>query len=147
MITATAAVVVVVIAPWIEHPESWSMPAASEAIPIRVPAGAQRGEDGFVPCGVIDNDTLESVEDPPYFLDMSHYSQSVGDDDGPSAATIFAQRVSSTFLHIFLLISNSMLKATGSIKCDDVLWSSVTVVVFSLRIFLIHEIIGIPFMT
>ncbi|CAG9537471.1 unnamed protein product [Cercopithifilaria johnstoni] len=67
------------------------MPAASEAIPIRVPAGAQRGEDGFVPCGVIDNDTLESVEDPPYFLDMSHYSQSVEDDDGPSAVTIFAQ--------------------------------------------------------
>ncbi|VDO33745.1 unnamed protein product [Onchocerca flexuosa] len=84
---------VVVIAPQIEHPESWSMPAASEAIPIRVPAGTQRGEDGFVSCGVIDNDSfpLESVEDPPYFLDMSHYSQSVEDDNGPSAATIFAQ--------------------------------------------------------
>uniref|UniRef100_A0A8R1Y9L2 phosphatidylinositol-3,5-bisphosphate 3-phosphatase n=1 Tax=Onchocerca volvulus TaxID=6282 RepID=A0A8R1Y9L2_ONCVO len=72
------------------------MPAASEAIPIRVPAGTQLGEDGFVPCGVvIDNDSfpLESVEDPPYFLDMSHYSQSVEDDNGPSAATIFAQHV------------------------------------------------------
>ncbi|KAM3724524.1 Myotubularin-related protein [Dirofilaria immitis] len=70
------------------------MPAASEAIPIRVPSGAQRGEEDFIPCGVVDNDSfpLESVEDPPYFLDMSHYSQSVEDDDGPSAATIFAQR-------------------------------------------------------
>ncbi|EJD74419.1 CBR-MTM-3 protein [Loa loa] len=67
------------------------MPATSEAIPIRVPIGTQRGEDGFIPCGVIDNDTLESVEDPPYFLDMSHCSQSVEDDNGPSAATIFAQ--------------------------------------------------------
>ncbi|MCP9258657.1 hypothetical protein DINM_001670 [Dirofilaria immitis] len=45
------------------------MPAASEAIPIRVPSGAQRGEEDFVPCGVVDNDSfpLESVEDPPYF--------------------------------------------------------------------------------
>ncbi|VDO10366.1 unnamed protein product [Brugia timori] len=87
------------------------MPATSEAIPIRVPAGAQRGEDGFVPCGIIDNDTLESVEDPPYFLDMSHYSQSVEDDDGPSAATIFSQHVSFFFLtlcHIILLILSSL---------------------------------------
>uniref|UniRef100_A0A915Q084 phosphatidylinositol-3,5-bisphosphate 3-phosphatase n=1 Tax=Setaria digitata TaxID=48799 RepID=A0A915Q084_9BILA len=88
----SSTIIVAVVAPRIERPEGWSMPAASEAIPIRVPIGAQRSEDGFVPCGVIDSDNfpLESVEDPPYFLDMSHCSQSV-EDDGPSDATIFAQ--------------------------------------------------------
>lgn len=88
--------------PRIQHPEiffRWSMPAASEAIPIRIPIGAHRDEDGFVPCGVTDNDTSESVEDPPYFLDMSHYSQSVEDGDGPSAATMFTERVSFYTLH------------------------------------------------
>lgn len=68
------------------------MPAASEAIPMRIPTGARRYEDGFVSCGVTDSDTLESVEDPPYFLDMSHYSQSLEDGDGPSAPTMFTER-------------------------------------------------------
>lgn len=122
----------VVVARRIEHPEGWSMPAASEAIPIRVPAGAQRGEDGFLPCGVIDNDTLESVEDPPYFLDMSHYSQSVEDDDGPSAATIFAQRVSfhTSSRYSFDFKQFIMLETIGSIKFDDIIWNFLIVVTF-----------------